>query len=67
LILEKEGQPTAIEIKSSKKLEDSMLRGLKYWQKLQPQSQMILLHGGERNEILNEKISILPFTEVSNL
>jgi hypothetical protein len=44
-----------------------MLRGLKYWQKLQPQSQMILLHGGERNEILNEKISILPFTEVSNL
>jgi uncharacterized protein len=67
LILEREGQPIAIEIKSSKKVEDSMLRGLKYWQKLQPQSQNILLHGGDRNEILNEKMSILPYTEVCNL
>ena len=67
LILEREGKPTAIEIKSSKNVEESMLRGLKYWQKLQPQSQSILLHGGDRNEILNEKMSILPYTEVSNL
>jgi uncharacterized protein len=67
LILEREEQPIAIEIKSSKKVDDSMLRGLKYWQKLQPNSQTILLHSGERNEILNEKMSILPYTEVSNL
>lgn len=67
LILERESEPIAIEIKSSKKVEDSMLRGLKYWQKLQPYSQTILLHGGDRNEILNEKMSVLPYTEVSNL
>lgn len=67
LILEREGEPIAIEIKSSKKVEDSMMRGLKYWQKLQPNSQTILLHGGDRNEILNERMSILPYTEVSNL
>ena len=67
LILEREGEPIAIEIKSSKKVEDSMLRGLKYWQKLQPQSQTILLHSGNRNEILSEKMSLLPYTEVCNL
>lgn len=67
LILEKEGEPLAIEIKSSKKVDDSMLRGLKYWQKLRPQSQSILLHRGDRNEILNEKMSILPYNEVVNL
>lgn len=67
LILEREGEPIAIEIKSSKKVEDSMLRGLKYWQKLQPNSQTILLHGGDRNELLNEKMSILPYNEVINL
>lgn len=67
LILEREASLIAIEIKSSRKVEDSMLRGLKYWQKLQPQSQTILLHGGDRNEILNEKTSVLPYTEVINL
>lgn len=67
LILEREGEPIAIEIKSSKKVEDSMLRSLKYWQKLQPNSQTILLHGGDRNELLNEKMSILPYNEVINL
>jgi uncharacterized protein len=67
LILEREGEPIAIEIKSSKKVEDSMLRGLKYWQKLQPNSQTILLHGGDRDELLNEKMSILPYNEVINL
>ncbi|MCU0339046.1 MAG: ATP-binding protein [Spirosomaceae bacterium] len=67
LILERESEPIAIEIKSSKKVEDSMLRGLKYWQKLQPQSQSILLHAGDRNEILNEKMSVLPYTEISNI
>lgn len=67
LVLEREGEPIAIEIKSSKKVDNSMLRGLKYWQKLQPLSKCILLHGGNKNEILNEKMSILPYTEVENL
>jgi len=66
LILERESEPVAIEIKSSKKMEDNMMRGLKYWHKLQPDSQSILLHCGERNEILNEKLSVLPYTEVAN-
>jgi uncharacterized protein len=67
LILERESEPIAIEIKSSKKIDDNMMRGLKYWHKLQPHSQCILLHSGERNEILNEKMSVLPFLEISNI
>jgi predicted AAA+ superfamily ATPase len=67
LILERETEPIAIEIKSSKKIDSTMFRGLKYWQKLQPKSQCLLIHGGERNEILNETMSVLPFTEINNL
>ena len=67
LITERDGEPVAIEIKSSGKINNSMLHGLKYWQKHQPKSQSILLHGGKTNEITNERMSILPWTEVANL
>lgn len=67
LISEKNGEITAIEIKSSTKINNSMLRGLHYWQKYQPKSFGILLHGGTENEIIQEKISWLPWNEVMNL
>ena len=67
LIIEREGEPMAIEIKSGTKITDNMLRGLKYWQKLQAGSQCMLLHGGTLNEIINERMSILPWTEIVNL
>lgn len=67
LIMEREGEPMAIEIKSSSKVTTGMMRGLKYWQKLQPASQCMLLHGGSANEIINERMSILPWTEIINL
>lgn len=67
LIIEREGEPLAIEIKSGTKIADGMLRGLKYWQKLQPTSHCMLLHGGLSNEIINERMSIIPWTEIVNL
>ena len=67
LILEREGEPVAIEIKSGNKVAENMLFGLKYWQKLQPASMGILMYGGAVNEIVNERMSILPWTEVVNL
>jgi len=67
LILEREGEPVAIEIKSGNKVAENMLFGLKYWQKLQPGSMGILMYGGAVNEIVNERMSILPWTEVVNL
>jgi predicted AAA+ superfamily ATPase len=67
LIIEREGELFAIEIKSALKVSDGMLRGLKYWQKLQAASQCILMHAGSTNEIITEKLSILPWTEIVNL
>jgi uncharacterized protein len=67
LILEREGAPMAIEIKSSKKVDESMLAGLKYWKKLQPNSNSLLVYGGEQNAIINEKMSIIPWQEVANI
>ena len=67
LIIEREGEPLAIEIKSGSKIADGMLRGLKYWQKLQPESHCILLHGGLANDIINERMTIIPWTEIVNL
>ena len=67
LILERDGEPLAIEIKSGSKISDSMLRGLRYWQKLRPNSHCILLNGGSSHEIMNESMSILPWTEIVNL
>ncbi len=67
LIIEREGEPIAIEIKSGNKASEAMLHGLKYWQKLRPESQCLLLHGGQTHEIINERMSVLPWTEVVNL
>lgn len=67
LILEREGDPLAIEIKSTVRVEAAMLRGLNYWHKLQPQSQCVLLHGGPNSEIINDKTSVAAWTEVASL
>jgi uncharacterized protein len=67
LILEKEGEPIAIEIKSSVKVSDNMFKGLKYWQKLQPNRQSILIHGGIDDRVINERLSVMPWTGVENI
>jgi uncharacterized protein len=67
LITQRDGNPLAIEIKASAKVNSTMLRGLHFWQKNQPQGHSILLHGGAANEIVNERMGIVPWTEVANL
>lgn len=67
LIIEKGDEPFAVEIKASAKVTRNMLRGLNFWQKYQPKSQAVLLHNGTTDEVLNENITILPWTEVGNL
>ncbi len=67
LISEREDGPLAIEIKSSIKVNSSMLRGLQFWQKYQPDGRAVLMHGGKTNEIVNERMGIVPWTEVINL
>ncbi len=67
LISERDGEPVAIEIKSGKKSDNNMFRGLKYWQKYQPKSQCILLYGGKQHEMITDTLSLVPWTEVINL
>lgn len=67
LINERDGDLLAIEIKTGSKINNTMLRGLKYWQKYQPQSQNILVFNGKVNEINNENITIASWTDVANI
>lgn len=67
LILEREEHPLAIEIKAAMKPHATMLRGLNFWQRNQPKGNGILIHKGSTSEILNERLSIVPWTEVVNL
>lgn len=67
LITERGGEPMAIEIKAGVKADNNMLRGLKYWQKLQPKSNCILMNAGSKNISITETMNVLPWTEVVNL
>lgn len=67
LITEKNGEPFAIEIKAAVKVKPDMLHGLNFWQKYQPISHSVLLHAGKTNEVVNDRLGIVPWTEVSNL
>jgi predicted AAA+ superfamily ATPase len=64
LVLEKGGIPIGIEIKSSTKFNNEMLRGLKYWQKQQPKSNSILFYAGKSQSNISETMTILPWTDV---
>lgn len=67
LITEKNGEPFAIEIKASIKFNSAMLRGLNFWQKYQHTGHSVLLHAGKTNEVVNDRLGIVPWTEIGNL
>ncbi|CAN5352943.1 ATP-binding protein [soil metagenome] len=67
LIMERDGVPMAVEIKSSAKVNTGMFRGLNFWQKNQPAGHSILLYKGTANEAISNRIGLLPWTEVANL
>lgn len=60
LITEKNGEPFAIEIKASSNVKPAMLHGLNFWQKYQPISHSVLLHTGKKNEVVNDRLGIVP-------
>ncbi|MFT4202537.1 MAG: ATP-binding protein [Chitinophagaceae bacterium] len=68
LVLERENNPAAIEIKAGTKYNASMLKGIQYWQKLQPGNQTsIVLYGGNETKIIDERTSVIPWHEVGNI
>jgi predicted AAA+ superfamily ATPase len=60
LITGKNGESFAIEIKASLKVKPEMLQGLNFWQKYQSNSHSVLLHGGKANELVNNRLGIIP-------
>jgi uncharacterized protein len=67
LLIEKNGELIGIEIKSTKKLDSKDFQGLKYWKKYQQNAKAILLYGGNKADILNDEIGIVPWYEVGNI
>lgn len=65
LITEKNGEIFGVEIKSGKKTDRNAMRGLLYWKKNQPLSNLVLFNGGTNSEQTNEGISILPWFDVA--
>lgn len=67
LVLEKNNEVFVIEVKSTKKPDSKDLQGLKYWQKYQPSNKSILVHGGNRSDILMDGTGIVPWVEIGNI
>ncbi|MBO9620034.1 MAG: ATP-binding protein [Niabella sp.] len=68
LILERENNPAAIEIKAGTTFNTPMLKGIQYWQKYQPGNQTsILLYGGKETKIINDKTSVVAWHEVDDI
>ena len=66
LILEKEGTIIPVEIKSGEQLNTAMLKGLRYWNKLNFSNNGILLYAGLSNEFDNG-IQLLNWQEVADV
>jgi hypothetical protein len=64
LITEKNGEPFAIEIKSTKKPVRDDMRGLLYWKKLVPNSNLLLYHGGSISDTTVEGLALSPWSEI---
>ena len=67
VVLEKNNETTGIEIKATKKPGLKDFQRLKYWQKYHKGSKAILLHGGTRHDILNDRTGIVHCTEIGNI
>lgn len=67
LILEKQGEVIALEVKSGQKIRPEMFSGIRYWQKYNSGSPGILLYGGNKSEWHDQAISILGWKEVVNI
>ncbi len=64
LVTEKNGESFAIEIKSTKKPDRSDMRGLLYWKKLVPNSNLVLYHGGSVQDETAEGLQLSPWSEI---
>jgi uncharacterized protein len=66
LIIEQDGKPKGIEIKSTVKRTPDMLKGLRYWLKNNRGSTTVLIYSGEKEESTVDNIHIVGWKEVAN-
>ena len=67
LIAEQETGPLAIEIKASTRKDRSLLAGLRYWNKYQPEAAGLLLYQGEDSETENHLLNYLSWKNIDQL
>jgi uncharacterized protein len=67
LLLEKNSETIALEIKASAKFDNNMLSGIKYWQKYQLYAQGIIVYGGTKNQLLNDFTSLISWKDVKDI
>jgi len=64
LVLYKNMELFGVEIKAAKKIDGSMLQGLKYWQKNQPHSNNVLIYGGNKEYEINYRQHAFPWNQI---
>lgn len=68
LLLEKNDEVFAIEIKAAKSFDTSMVRGIKTMQRIKNQHQPgLVLYGGSKEEIIDETINLIPWNEIGTV
>ncbi len=69
LIMEKQGNPVAIEIKSGKKIHHSMLGGLRYWLRNNHEvsKKGLLIYGGKEGVSVNEQIEAISWQNIGDV
>ncbi len=67
VLIEKNEHIIPIEIKSSTKFDRQQVNSIKWWQKLSRTENGILLYGGEKNDIIDENISVSSWREIGSL
>ncbi len=67
VILEKDGELIPVEVKSSKKADNSSLKNIKWFQKVFRQQGGVLLYGGEKDKVYENNISQIGWRSVIDL
>lgn len=67
LIIMKDGEPLAIEIKSANRLNTEMFRGLRYWLKTARVGRGLLIYNGPPSESPLHEADVLPWYDVADV
>ena len=65
LVVDKNEEQFGIEIKSAKKVETTMFKGLNHWNKFNPSANTLLIYGGDKADEIKPKQTILPWNQIN--